>query len=430
MNDPFCDISFDDKINIYSYDFLRCFIYISSVDNDYIFTKRLYSRLISTSNLLEDFLDFHGAKNNKLWCYYRELASCVRYLSLAGYSLRHISNRLHHYELDDEGDFKGSGETTVKFLVKSLRNLAPEILGYAEKLNINIPDDGFDQGNFPGVVTSYQLKYDIDDQNVKEQREHIVKISSEFLNISKSFGHFTFFKPYTIEEIKDIIPLKVNEIEIRRFEMLFHNLQSSYDIYVSHTAGNKQLKQLRDYLSIILHLLTIMGRFLHLYEQRFHDVGYKSVYNEIMENLSKHVDLNVLLDRIVNYGLYYVCFFISSGQAIARETLNNNIEIDSIKVGIPVTRGFHSRPSLMVAKIVQHFGGKVELCVGGDTFDAGSVLDVQWAGGKIQKENITEVEFKGDSRALHDIKILAGVNYGEDSMGKGIALPKELKYLK
>nr|MBC8443767.1 HPr family phosphocarrier protein [Deltaproteobacteria bacterium] len=82
-----------------------------------------------------------------------------------------------------------------------------------------------------------------------------------------------------------------------------------------------------------------------------------------------------------------------------------------------------------VAKIVQHYGGQVELCVGSDRFDASSVLDIQWAGGKIQKEGISRVVFEGDSRALADIESLANVNYGEDTMGKGIPLPKELKYL-
>jgi hypothetical protein len=43
---------------------------------------------------------------------------------------------------------------------------------------------------------------------------------------------------------------------------------------------------------------------------------------------------------------------------------------------------------------------------------------------------VQEVVFQGDKRALRDIQILAGVNYGEDSMGKGIPLPKELDYLK
>ena len=72
----------------------------------------------------------------------------------------------------------------------------------------------------------------------------------------------------------------------------------------------------------------------------------------------------------------------------------------------------------------------MELVIGEDRFDASSVLDIQWAGGKIQKENITEVDFEGDVRALKDIEILASVNYGEDSIGKGVPLPKELKYLR
>ena len=70
---------------------------------------------------------------------------------------------------------------------------------------------------------------------------------------------------------------------------------------------------------------------------------------------------------------------------------------------LPVALGFHSRPSLLVAKIVQHYGGQVELVVGNDRFDASSVLDIQWAGGKIQKERISEVMFEGDNRALADI---------------------------
>ena len=72
----------------------------------------------------------------------------------------------------------------------------------------------------------------------------------------------------------------------------------------------------------------------------------------------------------------------------------------------------------------------MELCVGKDRFDASSVLDIQWAGGKIQKENINQVIFEGDTRALKDIEILSGVNYGEDTMGKGVPLPKELSYLR
>jgi phosphotransferase system HPr-like phosphotransfer protein len=159
-------------------------------------------------------------------------------------------------------------------------------------------------------------------------------------------------------------------------------------------------------------------------------VGYKNTNKTVADSLMKIVGEDYILDGIVNYGLYYICKFLTSGRDVARHVLNENIERSSIRVGIPKEMGFHSRPSLLVAKIVQHYGGEVELCVNRDRFDAGSVLDIQWAGGKIAKEKIKQVVFQGDVRALNDIRILADTNYGEDTMGKGVPLPKELIYLR
>jgi len=277
------------------------------------------------------------------------------------------------------------------------------------------------------------LESDIDDTDKEQQKQHIVKIASEFLSIAGNFDQLGFYEPYDIQEIRAIVPEKVNEVEIRRFEMLVHNLQSSFDTYVIHGGyrlGKRKLTDLRGHFSVVFHLLQMTGRLLHLYERHLHEAGYKNTYKMVQDRLSSLVDPETLLDRTINYGLYYACHFLNTGKKLAREILNDNIERASIKVGIPVALGFHSRPSLLVAKIVQYYGGQVELCVGADRFDASSVLDIQWAGGKIHKENVTEVIFEGDTRALADIEILAGVNYGEDSMGKGVPLPKELKYLR
>jgi phosphotransferase system HPr-like phosphotransfer protein len=215
--------------------------------------------------------------------------------------------------------------------------------------------------------------------------------------------------------------------------MLVHNLQSSFDTYVIHGGfrfGDRKLKALRSYFSVVFHLLQMMGRLLHFYERHLYEAGYKNIYKRVQDRLAGLVDPAALLDRTINYGLYYACHYLRSGKKLAHEILNENIERGTITVGIPVKLGFHSRPSLLVAKIVQHFGGKVEMVVNQDRFDASSVLDIQWAGGKIQKEKISEVTFEGDARALADIQILAGVNYGEDTMGKGVPLPNELSYLK
>jgi len=392
----------------------------------------LYSKLISTSMLLEDLLDYHGAKNNKDWYYYRELSAAIRHLSLGANFQKHLSNRLLFYDLPGYGDFQKEADVTLDFLTKTLINMAPVIVEEARLHNIPIPDDHFQANDFPSITTQDLLDYDIDDQDKDLQKKNIVKIASDFLNLTKDFDQLKFYEPYDDGELVTIVPDKVNEVEIRRYEMLLHNLQSSFDTYVIHGGfryGNRKLKQLRGFLSVVFHLLQMVGRLLHFYERHLYQAGYKNTYKMVQERLSSLINPSMLLDRTINFGLFYACQFLTIGQELAGEILNENIERARIKVGIPEKLGFHARPSLLVAKIVQHYGGQVELCIGEDRFDASSVLDIQWAGGKIQKENHKEVVFEGDARTLKDIGILAGVNYGEDTMGKGVPLPVELRYL-
>ena len=428
------DLSFVDKVRIFSNDYLKCCAYVATFDAPLEgFTQKLYSTLVSTSMLLEDFLDFHGAKNNKDWYYYRELCAAVRHLSLAANFQKHISNRLVYYDLPDSADFQKEGLATLQFLNQTLIQMFPNILQEARRLEIPIPTSVFTSADFPSVTTNQLLEYDIDDTDKDQQQENIVKIASEFLNITKSFDQIKFYERYSQEEILAIIPDKINEVEIRRYEMLVHNLQSSFDTYVIHGGfrfGNRKLKQLRGFFSVVFHLLQMVGRLLHFYERHLHKAEYKNLYKSVQDRLSELINPQELLDRITNYGLYYVCHFLTIGSEHSRNILNENIERSRITVKVPQKLGFHARPSLLVAKVVQHYGGQVELCLGSDRFDAGSVLDIQWAGGKIQKEGLLEVDFEGDARTLRDIEILASVNYGEDTMGKGVPLPKELRYLR
>jgi phosphotransferase system HPr-like phosphotransfer protein len=428
------EMTFSEKARIFSHDLLKCCVYIAQIKTPReAFTKKLYSKLISTSQLVEDFLDFHGAKNNSNWYYYRELTAAVRHLSLGSYSQKHIANRLIFYDLMESETFSERGEAALGFLNSCLMKLAPCVLSEARRLGIGHSESGFDPGVFPTITSAQILEYDIDDENKDIQKKHIVRIASEFLSIARQFDEISFFEPYDLEQIRSIVPEQINEVEIRRFEMLVHNLQSAFDTYVIHGGyryGNRKLKQLRSYFSVVFHLLQMMGRLLHFYERHLHRTSLKSIYLRAREQLSLLVNPDELLDYTINYGLFYACHFLNTGKELAREILNENIERGRIQVGIPVKLGFHSRPSLLVAKIVQHYGGQVELCIGDDRFDASSVLDIQWAGGKINKEKISEVVFEGDNRALSDLEILAGVNYGEDTMGKGVPLPQELHYLR
>ncbi len=431
-----CDISFKEKANIFSFEYLKCILFVVEVeDDDYVYTKKLYSKLITTSHILEDFLDFHGAKKNKEWVFYRELSATIRHLALACYSQRHILNRFGFYffEKNRHETFKLEALDTLKILQESIKFAAPVILEEARRLKINIPKTGYDLGYFPGISFTQQLDHNIDDFNAKDQqRENLTRIASEFLEVVKDFDQLAFYERYDLKKINELVPEQINEVTIRRYEMLIHNIQSSFDSYVVNTKSSSEnimLEQLRSHFSVVFHLLQVAGRLLHFYERHMYDIGFKDVYKNVSVSLSDLIDPDVLLDRAINYCLFYARKFLSSGKELASRILNENMETSTIEVGIPMDRGFHSRPSLLVAKIVQHYGGEVKMLVNNDIFDAASVLDIQWAGGKIKKEEVEIVQFKGDLRALTDLQILAGVNYGEDHMGKGIPLPKELSYL-
>ncbi|VEN75333.1 Phosphotransferase [Candidatus Desulfarcum epimagneticum] len=428
-------MSFSQRVETFSHDYLKCCAYIRDFGaGEDIFTKMLFSKLSASSQLLEDFLDVHGAKNNRDWFYYRELAAAVRHLSLGGYAQKHILNRLHFYELEDDVEFEKDSRKTRNFFTRTLRQIAPAVLEEAAALQIPAPADTFSEADFPPVMSDSEMLADNVDSGMEKQRgKDLVKIAGEFLNIARHFDELEFYEPFDLQKIMSIVPDRVNEVEIRTFEMRTHNLQSSFDTYVALgglKTGAKNLRKLRGTFSVALHLLEIMGRLLHFYERHLSKDVYKDVFKKARRRLKDLASAETLLDRTINYGLYYVCYFLSSGKNPAKAILNENIERSSIEVGVPVNLGFHSRPSLLVARIVRHYGGEVTLCAGERRFDAGSVLDIQWAGGLIRKENIDRVIFEGDARALHDIEILAGVNYGEDTFGKGVPLPRELEYLR
>jgi len=148
--------AFDKKVTIFSHDYLKCCLYITAMDdpgND--FTKKLYSKLISSSMLLEDFLDFHGAKNNKNWYYYRELSAAVRHLSLGANFQKHLSNRLLFYDLSDYSDFQKDGEVTLEFLTRTLLKMAPVILEEARRHDIPLPEDQFHKDDWTGAFESW-----------------------------------------------------------------------------------------------------------------------------------------------------------------------------------------------------------------------------------------------------------------------------------
>ncbi|WP_449244344.1 HPr family phosphocarrier protein [Desulfobacca acetoxidans] len=410
-----------------------CQFFVAHYEEKLPDTERLYARLCYASKLVEDLLDYHGAKNNQKWCKFRELVASVLNFASAAFTMKHIVSRISFYEIGADSSFIFTSRLVHRFLINTLINICQELIAESRKLGIRLTPPALEWDRFSNLSSNRFLEFDVSPQDLHGEKHHIVRITTAYLNINRDFEALGFYKRFKAEDFRAVIPARINEEILRKFEMIIHNLQSSYDTYIGRDSSrteSSKFKSLRDHISISLHLLELSGRMSHYFERHLFDVGRIGIFQEIQRLLSRLIKTEFLLDAIINYAVYYCTEFLSKGKSLAQSLLNQYIEHGEITAGVPVKLGFHSRPCMLVAKIVQHYGGQVEMIIGEDHFDASSILDLQWAGGKVHREDLSQVKFQGDVRALADIQILASINYGEDTMGKGIPLPPELFYLR
>jgi hypothetical protein len=82
--------------------------------------------------------------------------------------------------------------------------------------------------------------------------------------------------------------------------------------------------------------------------------------------------LQVLMEYAVAFaGRYIVC-----ARRLCQDMLKRYAEIVRIEAPVPRYRGFHVRPSTLVAKIVMHYGSDVQMSMDGESFDAASPMDI------------------------------------------------------
>jgi len=392
--------------------------------------KKMYGVLIKESTDLEDFLDDHGARNNKTWVFFGELVASIRNFSNVAYILSHVLRRLTLYRLNNphEQEFAQDAQTVLQFFNESLIALFAHLRKEAELLTLEIPPCTPDETEREDLVTKV-LPFTIDEEPVCEINENVTRVASEFISIFKNAAHLMFEKKVSEKQIDKLIPAKINEDVLRNTESKIHSLQSMYDTYIHKTpveSKDDSLKSLRGYISVTLHLVEIAQVLCHFVER--HETKVRT--ETTMKRIEKIVSRKAVLDIIINFALYYYTLFIKEGTMLAETIVQRYTVIDSIVLKVPEGLGFHLRPSTLVAKVVNNYGTKTTLVINNKEFDAGSVIDLMWAAGVIKKEGLTHVEFRGDKKTLHDLKILADVNYGEDTMGKSVPLPEEIEYLR
>lgn len=370
-------ISYADFLSIADKKLSRCLgvcLYINNSDHEKIcITRPLLGEVLSHCTQLVEFLDACGARNNKKWYYMRHLMAAGKLFATVGYGLLHIQHSLDIYKLySDIEKVKQATQGTIIFNNSVIYNFASEVVREATELGLTFPEKTPTDYSYDEILPSSRLPQDKITQKIGSSEETIARLSTTFLNLAAEAEPLHTIRNANRESYYTFIPSPLSEEMIRVLEHKFHSLQSMYDTYISNTnteTEDESLAYLRGHASLIYHLLELSTQYCHYFERHL-CIRQSENFNHPL------VDPDELIIVLVEYFLSFSSEYLTNAVHLCQKMLGKYAEKGSVTVPVPKYRGFHVRPSTLVAKICLHYGGEITMMLEGEEYDASAPLDL------------------------------------------------------
>lgn len=350
-----------------------------------VMIRPLIGDMLSQSTQIEELLDFYGAASNCEWCGFRSLTAAIKHFSDASYELLHIRYSLPLYRLlPIQQDFARATEETLEFTVNVLKQAAKQIIIKAKTLNLPVPSQRLREESYAEYLPLGRLEHHCQTRTIETVAETVTLLTTAFLNLAVESDDIRKAGRMKSEQFASCVRDSVSEEKLRSLELQFHNLQSLYDTYVSGTEAamiDTDLPVLRGHISVVFHLLRTATLFVHHYERHVMKHQCDSVGRQ-----EPVVGAEVLLNTIMRYSVTHINLYIDCAEHLCHEMLKRYAEVGEIEVSIPSYRGFHVRPSTLIAKLVLHYGSTVKMEMDGEIYDASSPLGLFRANEKINAQ--------------------------------------------
>jgi hypothetical protein len=350
-----------------------------------ILTRPLAGDLLSYSMQFEELLDTYDASKSCNWCSLRAITATIKLFSDVSYELLHIRHRLPHYHLMPvERDFEAATHEAFDFSCLILTQAAKEILNEARNLGLRIPPKAELADVVLEPLPQGRLMHDCGARQVDTVAGTVTLLATAFLNLASESEDVRAVCRTPSPDGALHPATALSEERLRSLEFQFHNLQSQYDTYVSGTQVEHQdrdLPALRGHVSVVFHLLRTATLFAHYYERHVNKQRCS------VASFTRHaVEPEALLLVLTNYSIAFTDLYTSRAVSLCQEMLKRYAEVGQIEVPIPKYRGFHVRPSTLIAKLVLHYGSKVQMLLGDEVYEASSSLDLFRANEKINAQ--------------------------------------------
>jgi len=270
-------------------------------------SRKFYSNLTQEAECLENFMDQYGARENKKWSFFVECLASIRNLSIAAFFTRHILDRYPYYNLRESSEtgneFKNASTGVLRFLNQSILSLLRELYTTVEANGLNISIDTDIQVEFTEIESNTRLPRNIAEDEVKDEEERVIEVCEKIKHISRLMNDSKICRIENRNELKLAVLKKYNEKRARMHKNLIHNVQSDFDTHIKNTkieVAHQELKVLRGYVSMPLHLLEVSLWLAHFYERHEDEIRP----GENRTRISMVVNKDVLLDKIINFGFF------------------------------------------------------------------------------------------------------------------------------
>lgn len=352
--------------------------------NKEVMIRPLVGAVLSQSTQLEELLDAYKAGSNCQWCGFRSLTAAMKHFSDTSYELLHIRYSLPQYRLlPIEQDFTKATEETLEFTINVLKHTAGQMLAKAEQLGLPIPTQRLREESYTEELPPGCLEQPCQTRKI-EIAETVTLLTTAFLNLAVESEDVRTASRAMPEKFASYVRDLVSEEKLRTLELRFHNLQSLYDTYVSGTEAaqiDTDLPVLRGHISVVFHLLRTATLFVHHYERHVNKQPCDSIGRQ-----EPVVKSEVLLDILMRYSITNINLYIGCAEHLCHEMLKRYAEVGEIEVPVPPYRGFHVRPSTLIAKLTLHYGSAIQMELDDEVYDASSPLGLFRANEKINAQ--------------------------------------------
>ncbi len=346
-----------------------------------VLTRRLIGRLLLEASQTEAVLDEYGAALNRRWRRFRELMAALKSFAGIAQGLAHLDRRLPAYRLlAAENDFPAATKRYSMLVGQVLLQIAMASQSEAQALDIVAPACSVSAADYVERFPPGRLPRDIEDRYPGDAAATNTHLATEFLNLEACGKFLHDAARVAPSDYAGCFPRPISEEALRALTFRFHNLQSLYDTHVAGTSIERldhNLGFLRGHVSAILHLLRIATDLAHYYERHVRPGSGRTARDapdapEAVPGLKT----DLVMGTLFSYAAVFASAYLVAGQRLCHDILRRYAAIGRTEVPLPAYRGFHVRPSNLVARIVHHYGSEVSMELDGQVFDAASPLDL------------------------------------------------------